>query len=565
MSTSLSTAAPVEQPLPQTRSTIAWTAVVSAIAIAAAHLPLVWSYLVGLLELPHYGFVLLLPFGAAILAWGRVTTLGALKAGSRAGFIAWMLPAVLGLLASTVRYSPWFGAVSFLFALMGVAHAVGGARLVWALLPSWCVLAMGIRLPLNADIELAQLLQRVAAYRADDVLNTIGVLHMIDGNVVETPVKRYMVEQACSGVQSLFAITACTVFFALWMGERVWRTLLLLVAAWWWVWVANVVRVVLVTYLNSEFGIPVDEGWMHEAFGVVLFITTLGLIISTEHLILFFLPRAVPEEDRRSEEAKRPVGHGRTVWPALSKTRLASVALASVYVFLALGQWLPYLRAPRAVASPAQLQSSLTADFAPPRIGGWQLVEGSYESIERTRDSQWGRFTQHWAYQKGTQRIIVSVDYPFNGWHELTECYEATGWDRLSRDVVTLQPTAGAAAPSGVQKEQYVRAAFRRPENGDYGYLLFESFSDRQAPVPAPAQGREVLQRFGEHWRGFVDRVTTLGASGAAAEDLTETYQLQIFMTGITPSTEQDRTEAAQAFTQFRELMRVRLAGGASP
>ena len=563
MSTSVSTTT-VERPASPSSSNVPWTAIVTLACLAAAYLPLVWSYVAAMLELPHYGFVALLPVAAGVLAWEPLRSLGSLKPGDRTGLAAWLVPAVLGLLVAVILESPWFAAVAFLFALMGAAHAVGGSRLTAALLPAWIVLWMGIRLPLTADQALAQSLQRIAADRASLVLNTMDILHLRDGNVVETPQKRYMVEEACSGVQSLFAITACTVFFALWMRESWWRTLLLLAAAWWWVWIANVARVILVTYLNSQYGWTVDEGGLHDALGIALFVVTLGLIVSTEHLILFFLPRQI-DPDRPGHVPSTAAGSrnfGRTVWPALGRTRLASVLTAAAFLGLAVLQWLPYLRVPQASATPANLDALLVADFAPPQIGGWQRIDAGYASTQRRDDSQWGARSQSWRYRSGSQTLTVSVDYPFRGWHELTECYEADGWLRRSRDVVEPPPSALAGDPS-VPKEQFVRAVFHRPEKSDYGFLLCEVFNDRARPISVPRGGRDVAQRLLDRLQAFVDRVTTLGAVGSGVSDQTQSYQLQVFMTGVTPSTDEDRAGAARVLTEFRRLLVDKLVAGA--
>ena len=59
--------------------------IAAALCLAAAYVPIVWSYVAAVIELPHYSFVLLLPVGAAVLAWPRFRKLGVLKQGSLPG------------------------------------------------------------------------------------------------------------------------------------------------------------------------------------------------------------------------------------------------------------------------------------------------------------------------------------------------------------------------------------------------------------------------------------------------------------------------------------------------
>lgn len=565
----MSTAAVViPPPLPRSRPVAAGRLVVAAACLAFAHLPIVWNYVAAVIELPHYSFVLLLPVGAAVLAWPRIRRLGVLKPGKALGFVGWLLPAILGLVVAIVLESPWFGSIAGLFALMAVIYAIGGTRFVMAMMPAWIVLWMGIRLPLTADEALAQKLQSVAAARASVVLNAIGEKHLLDGNVVETPVtngdagtKRYMVEEACSGIQSLFAVTACTIFFALWMRESWWRALILLAAAWWWVWVANVGRVILITYLNTNYGWQVDEGWPHTLLGAGLFVVTLGLIISTEHLMLFFIPRGLRTGGERASDRDPSAipDFGPTVWPAVSATPMSSILVALLYVGLVVLQWLPHLREPAPSATPVNLDGTLVEGFAPHKIAGWTLVDGSYKNEQRRADSQWGARSQTWKYRQGTQELVVSVDYPFRGWHELTICYEADGWTREGRTVIDLPKVA---ALEGIVKpdEKCVVAVFRRPEVSAYGYLLFESLNDRHQPIPIPRGGRDVVQKLRDRLTAFGERVSTFGASGNGLNDQTQSFQLQVFMQGFVASDDKDRDQAAEVFGVFRGLLARNLA-----
>jgi exosortase len=558
-----STAAVAPPPLPhQAQRAMTSRAIAAAVCVAAAYVPIVWSYVAAVIELPHYSFVLLLPLGAAVLAWPRFRKLGVVRPGDRIGFALWLTPAILGLLVAIVLESPWFGVISALFALMAVVYAIGGTRFALAMLPAWVVLWMGVRLPLTMDESLAQKLQNIAAYRASIVLDAMGEKHLLDGNVVETPMtsedggtKRYMVEEACSGIQSLFAVTACTIFFALWMRETWWRALLLLSFAWWWVWAANVGRVILITYLNSNYGWKVDEGLPHTILGATLFAVTLGLIVSTEHLLLFVIPRGLGKKGQKVERDPNDIpDFGPTVWPSATAMPLSSFTLAGLFLGLVVLQWLPQMREPEASATPVNLDDTLDEKFAPKQIAGWQLVDGGYKSEQRREDSQWGARSQSWKYRKGTQEMVVSVDYPFRGWHELTICYEADGWFRQGRDVVGL---AAVPALEGVAKpdEKCVRALFHRPDVSAYGYLLFESLNDRRQPIPVPVGGREVVQKLRDRLTAFVERVKTLGASGSGLNDQTQSFQLQVFMQGYAPSTDEERNEAALIFAEFRGLL----------
>lgn len=544
-------AAPLETPLPRSQPIFSWRATLGIVSLLLAFGPIVYRYLRGVIQLPHYEFVLLLPIGAAILAvprWGR---LGNLSPGRAVPFF-WLLGSGIALLlASTVLDSPWFGAIAALFAAAAAIYAVGGRRLLLVLLPAWCLLWLGIRLPLTADEHLSQSLQQIAASRASAVLNYLGEDHILDGNVVETPRQRYMVEEACSGVQSLFAITACTVFFAFWMREPPGRVILLLLVAWWWVWLANVGRVIAVTVLNSRWDLPVADGMGHTILGVVLFCMTLGLIVSSEHLILFFLPRGIfTNKDKIGRVAAKPtVDHGPTRLPSLSQTWLSSSALVVACMGLTMLQWLPQMNVSKPTATPVTLDG-LQAGMVPTEIQGWRLRDDGYSFVQRRADSQWGAKSQTWRYVKGPKELVISVDYPFLGWHELTICYRADGWNMESRKVVDVQRDQQSADVIG-ENEKCVETVLQKPQDGAYGFLMFTSFNDRQEALPV-AQQLSLYQRLLDRVNSFWDRLRTMGAVGSGKDDQVQSFQMQVFLQLPATPTELDREEARAVFSEIR-------------
>src|SRR5436853_413288 len=84
------------------------------------------------------------------------------------------------------------------------------------LAPAWFFLWLLIPPPLNLDQRLVTRLQTFTARQSSRLLDQLGVLHVMQGNVVVIPHKHLLVEEACSGINSLFSMLACTLFFVLW-------------------------------------------------------------------------------------------------------------------------------------------------------------------------------------------------------------------------------------------------------------------------------------------------------------------------------------------------------------
>jgi hypothetical protein len=111
-----------------------------------------------------------------------------------------------------------------------------------------------------------------------------------------------------------------------------------------------------------------------------------------------------------------------------------------------------------------RFRHSQRADM-PADLNGWSLV--GYELVERGRNAQDGQFSSEWRYRRGPLECRVSVDYPFEGWHELTTWYTGKGWVRNSRRQVKDEQEGEAGT--------YIEAELSKP-TGEYGWLLFGLF-----------------------------------------------------------------------------------------
>lgn len=75
----------------------------------------------------------------------------------------------------------------------------------------------------------------------------------------------------------------------------------------------------------------------------------------------------------------------------------------------------------------------LTESSLPAVVGEWQQVK-----FLPPGDAPEGQFwwSHSWHYRTDDVQAIVSYDQAdWNGWHELSECYSATGWTLKSRDI----------------------------------------------------------------------------------------------------------------------------------
>jgi exosortase len=284
----------------------------STIAYAVGFLPLTVAYYAQLWSLPHYQFFPWAFLGAWALAArrsppaepspSRPVIRGGLFAGS-----------LLLLAAAVVLDSPWLGCAASFAAAAAFVYDAWGASAWRRFGPAGLLLLTTLRLPLGADLYLITTLQRLTARAASATLDTFDVVHYLAGNVIVIPGRRLLIEEACSGVNSLFSAGCGTLFLLLWGRRSLVFSLVLLLSVPVWVVLANTARVTATTVLRTEFGIAADEGRLHDALGLAVFALAMLLILSTERLLHFYDLLVTPDEAPLRRRKHRPRSRRRFV------------------------------------------------------------------------------------------------------------------------------------------------------------------------------------------------------------------------------------------------------------
>jgi exosortase/archaeosortase family protein len=128
------------------------------------------------------------------------------------------------------------------------------------------------------------------------MLDVVGVRHLHQGNVIELPGHRMFVDEACSGVNSLFVLFAATAVFVVAANRPLVWSALLLATSVFWAAVANTVRVTTIASAQSRYDVDLSSGWQHQTLGF----TTVGLamlmLVSTDRILAFLL-QPIPLHD----------------------------------------------------------------------------------------------------------------------------------------------------------------------------------------------------------------------------------------------------------------------------
>jgi hypothetical protein len=164
-----------------------------------------------------------------------------------------------------------------------------------------------------------------------------------------------------------------------------------------------------------------------------------------------------------------------------------------------------------------------------------------------------GEHSKTWTYESDFCPATVSLDYAFDGWHELTRYYRTQGWTVVKRRV---NATAGMDDETAVP---YVTAELSKP-SGEHGYVVFGLFDEQGRPVSPPATTvsfagslltkirKSPILRLLREWEPEL----------ADYDTDAETYQVQVFACTDFRLSQEQRSEVLTQFHGFGRLLRGR-------
>ncbi len=168
--------------------------------------------------------------------------------------------------------------------------------LAYLLLP----LMLIVRPPLNLDESAIHSLQRITSKLASSFLSAVHVDHILSGNIIQPLVgPALLVEEACSGVQSLFTLMFIAAFLGVSRRYPLARTLLLVGSAVFWALIMNVFRVIAIALAQTQLQLDVTSGWKHEAVGYAGILLAVAFLFSTDRLLLFFFG-GIPDDPMKN-------------------------------------------------------------------------------------------------------------------------------------------------------------------------------------------------------------------------------------------------------------------------
>jgi exosortase len=194
----------------------------------------------------------------------------------------------------------WIDAVSLLVTLGGVCALVGGPPLLnWAW-PAGVLLCFMLPLPYQAEVALAQPLQRIATVASTYALQTIGFPAVAEGNIIHIDDLRIGVLEACSGLGMLMTFFALSTAVALMVRRPLLERVILTASAVPIGIGVNIVRITATGILHKTAGSGVANAVFHDLAGWLMMPLALALLwLEMRYLCrLFPMSACVPPRPR---------------------------------------------------------------------------------------------------------------------------------------------------------------------------------------------------------------------------------------------------------------------------
>ncbi len=499
----------------------------------AALVPLALAHSWLALSRPRYDFTPLAIIGAAVLVrreWFAAPPGGHLW--------RWLSMAISGasLIAAAgacLLHSPWLIAVAFAgCSLFVIRESLGAGWLRRAWVPI-LMLAFTVPLPFGFDEDVALQLRKITSRLGSGLLDLMQVRHILRGNVFEVPGKQLFVDEACSGVNSVFSVIVCCLFYLGLVERGLIRSIVMLALSLLWVIVANVLRVVAVVSSAAWGGPDLATGTPHDILGASVFMVAILLLVSSDQLLLGIVP--VPGLPRRLEVQVDPRSYS-SRRPSLRGINLIGIgigALAIIFIALYVVPSAPQKQRSQLV----DRFNSLDENAMPKSIGEWE--RDKFETPTRESNHEFGEFSRTWTYRRGIVTASVSVDYPFFGWHNLDRCYQSMGWKRDDRKTINTET------------ERRVEIHYKRSA-AEFGYLIFAMLT------PEGLMSEPETDRIGDSLSTKLANIRQLIGQSRSSASRKKPFvgQLQVFVESADRLTEEQEAEARRLFRELEAMAR---------
>ncbi len=272
---------------------------VIALLLAAVYYKVAAKLVFDWYDLPDYSHGFLVPFFALFVLWDGRDHIRATPIKPSWAGLSLVLPGLAILILGVYGADLFLSRISFLILLSGILWTFFGRTMLKALRFPLFILLLAIPFPAIVFNQITFPLQLLASHVASSILPLLGVPVLNEGNVLELPVMKLEVAEACSGIRSLMSLFTLAVFYGYFLERGTRRRVILALASIPIAVAANAARIVgtglCVQYWDPDKAL----GFFHEFSGWVMFVISLTCLYFLHRLMRLIAPP-------KSADAKLP-------------------------------------------------------------------------------------------------------------------------------------------------------------------------------------------------------------------------------------------------------------------
>lgn len=241
-------------------------------------------------NIPDYSHGFLVPLFSLFLLWDKRKKIAATSVRPTWAGVPVVALGLLVLIFGVYGVDLFTSRVSFVILLTGLIWTFLGTEMLRQLRFPVFVLLLAIPFPAIIFNQITFPLQLLASRLASMTLPLLGVPVLQEGNVIQLPVMKLEVAEACSGIRSLMSLFTLAVFYGYFLERTTKRRVVLALASIPIAVAANAIRIVG-TGLCVQYWDPVKAlGFFHEFSGWVMFVISLGCLYLIHRLMRMVVP-----------------------------------------------------------------------------------------------------------------------------------------------------------------------------------------------------------------------------------------------------------------------------------
>ncbi|QNI36594.1 exosortase [Edaphobacter sp. 4G125] len=241
-------------------------------------------------NIADYSHGFLVPLFSIFLLWDRRKQIAATPVSQSWAGLSLVIFGLITLILGVYGADLFTSRISFVILLGGLVWTFLGRAMLRELRFPILILLLAIPFPAIIFNQITFPLQLLASRFASMILPFLGVPVLQEGNVIQLPIMKLEVAEACSGIRSLMSLFTLSVFYGYFLERTTRRRFILALASIPIAVAANVVRIVgtglCVQYWDPEKAL----GFFHEFSGWVMFVVSLCCLYLVHRLMRLIAP-----------------------------------------------------------------------------------------------------------------------------------------------------------------------------------------------------------------------------------------------------------------------------------